>query len=60
MCIYNTSKGIFKIYQKNEFIFSLGDSVTLDDNPAPNGKHKMGFMDYILVTNSVISGTSFL
>jgi hypothetical protein len=60
MSIYNTSKGIFKIYQKNEFIFSLGDSVTLDDNPAPNGKHKMGFMDYILVTNSVISGTSFL
>lgn len=58
MFIYNTSKGIFKIQQKNEFIFSLGDKVTLNNNPAPNGKHRMGLMEYILVTNSVISGTS--
>jgi hypothetical protein len=55
---YNTSKGVFKIYQKNEYIFSLGDSVTLNDKPAPNGKHRMGLMEYIHVTNSVISGTS--
>ena len=55
---YNTSKGIFKINQTNEYNFSLGDRVLLNDNPAPNGKHRMGPMEYIHVTNSVISGTS--
>jgi hypothetical protein len=58
MFTYTTSKGIFKIQQKNEFVFTLGDSVTLNDQPAPNGKHRMGLMEYIHVTNSVISGTS--
>jgi hypothetical protein len=58
MFTYNTSKGNFKICQKNEYVFSLGGIVTLNDNPAPNGKHKIGFMEYIKVTNGVISGTS--
>lgn len=58
MFTYNTSKGIFKIYQTNEYNFSLGDRVSLNDNPAPNGKHRMGPMEYIHVINSVISGTS--
>jgi hypothetical protein len=58
MFTYNTSKGNFKICQKNEYVFSLGDSVKLNDKPAPNGKHRMGLMEYIHVTNSVISGTS--
>lgn len=56
---YNTSKGILKINQKNEFAFSLGDNVSLNNNPAPNGKFKIGIMEYIYVTNGVISGTSF-
>jgi hypothetical protein len=55
---YETSKGIFKIYRQNEFALSLGDKILLNNNPAPNGKHKIGFMEYITVTNGVISGTS--
>jgi hypothetical protein len=56
--IYTTSKGVFKIRQKNEYVFSLGGNVTLNGNPAPNGKHRLRLMEYIHVTNSVISGTS--
>jgi hypothetical protein len=55
---YLTSKGTIKINLKSEYDFSLGDSVFLNDNPAPNGKYKLEFMCYISVTNGVISGTS--
>jgi hypothetical protein len=37
-------------------MYFSGDNVTLNGNPAPNGKHRL--MEYIHVTNSVISGTS--
>lgn len=53
---YKKSIGVFKIYQKDEYIFSLGDKVFINNNPAPNGKHKIRFMEYITVTNGVISG----
>lgn len=55
---YKTSKGTFKIYQKNEYSFSLGDKVLLNNIPAPNGKHKLKFMMHINVTNGVISSHS--
>lgn len=55
---HKTSKGIFKIYQKNQFAFTLGDSVLLNNNPAPNGKHKLELLMHINVTNGVISSHS--
>lgn len=55
---YLTSKGTININLKREYDFSLGDSVFLNDNPAPNGKYKLEFMCYISVTNGVISGQS--
>lgn len=55
---YKKSKGIFKVYQQNEYAFSLGDKVFLNNNPAPNGKHKLEFLMHIYVTNGVISGHS--
>jgi hypothetical protein len=39
-------------------MYFSGDNVTLNGNPAPNGKHRLRLMEYIHVTNSVISGTS--
>lgn len=57
---YKTSKGTFKIYQKNEYSFSTGDRVLLNNNPAPNGKHKIEFMRYIIVNNGMISGQALL
>lgn len=55
---YKTSKGIFKIYQKNEYAFSFGDAVLLNNSPAPNGKYKLQFMVYIYVDNGMFSGQS--
>nr|WP_315160845.1 hypothetical protein [uncultured Flavobacterium sp.] len=55
---HKTSKGVFKIYQKDEYAFSLGDKVFLNNSPAPTGKHKLEFMMHIYVTNGVISGHS--
>ena len=57
---YLTSKGTITINLKSEYDFSLGDSVFLNDNPAPNGKYKLEFMCYIIVTNGVVSGQSIL
>lgn len=31
--------------------YTIGDKVTIDGNPAPNGKYYMGFMDYIIIEN---------
>jgi hypothetical protein len=55
---YKRLTGVFIIYQKNEYAFSLGDRVFLNNSPAPNGKHKLDFMMHIYVTNGVISGNS--
>ena len=31
--------------------YTVGDIVTIDDKPAPDGKYKMGFMDSLLIEN---------
>lgn len=31
--------------------YTVGDIVTIDDKPAPDGKYKMGFMDSLLIQN---------
>lgn len=56
--IFETSKGVFKIYQKDEYGYSIGDNVLLNDKTVPNGKYKLKFMSYISITNGVISDHS--
>lgn len=56
---FKTSKGVLKLDQKSHLGISIGDSVFLNDNPAPNGKYKLEFMSYIHVINGVIYESSF-
>ncbi|PIF63220.1 hypothetical protein [Flavobacterium sp. 11] len=56
---YKTSKGVLNLDRKNKLVTFTGDSVLLNNNPAPNGKYKLGFMEYIYVKNGIISETSF-
>lgn len=58
LTIHNTTEGIYKIFQKNEFILSIGDRVLFNENTPLNGTYKIGFMNHIKVKNGVISGTS--
>lgn len=53
---YQTSKGIIKIPRT---LNRIGQPITLNDLPAPDGKYKLYFMDYIYVSNGLIVKQSF-
>ena len=49
-----TREGILKIEAKHHVVYDIGDLVTLNDQPCPDGKYKLGFMLYIVVENSKV------
>lgn len=55
---YNTKKGLITIEQELHNSASVGDSVFLNNFPAPNGKYKLGFMHYIKVKNGLVNSTN--
>ncbi|WP_026976694.1 hypothetical protein [Flavobacterium tegetincola] len=53
---YNTDIGLLRVEQ--EFLYntpSTGDNVYLNNNAAPDGKYKVGFMNYIYVLSGKIT-----
>lgn len=54
---YNTRHGLITIEQQ-EFFLNIGDSVFLNNLSPPNGKYKLGFMDYIHVQDGLITKIS--
>jgi hypothetical protein len=50
-----TREGTLKVMtEKNTGPYHIGDVVTLNDQPCPDGKYKLGFMEYIVVENSKV------
>jgi len=54
---YETNKGTITIEQQDYFIPSKGDFVYQNNQNAPNGKYRLGFLEYITVENGQIIKT---
>lgn len=58
-CIYRIREGELSV--KQEFTNpNRGEYVFLNENKAPNGKYKLGFMNYITVENGIIKDITML
>ena len=57
---YNTNKGEIEAECMAGYSPEKGDKVFVNGKPAPNGKYKIGFMNFIHVFNGIVrKNTSF-
>lgn len=52
--IFRTDKGDLLIEREINFSYSYGDSVLMDGNKAPDGKYRLGFMNYLYIKNGYV------